>query len=648
METNQLKSLDTIIEQKEEDSPRTGKTAIYQSSLEDEVNANLLQQKEEATNEHESKHVSIDSDDVKEILIIGAGPHSLTLILRLLEPDPDFLTEKERHKRAINNNQRRPIHDLKRHIKNLNRGPPATLKRKQRKSSSGNNSKSNTKKSNPNYNAYNDREISPPLTLEDIVRKATVIDTHGKWLHTWKENFNTIGIKQLRSLMNAHADPYDHRTLEYFAELNKRGDELITLQHLSQRDKKFSGPYQVPSTKVFHDFHDLLVEAYGVKDIVEKGFVEEISCRRNKRIDDDGTSEVDEKDEPIFQVRYSTATISNDDDGNSIEEKSTRWIKTKRIVCAMGPNFTSTDKPIWLSSLRARTLDTSINQLLDDRILETKDIIPWLRRHHNLHTNGKYKETNSTNDDHDHNRSNNTMKPMRFLIVGGGITSAQLAISATKSSWCQQVTLIQRSCSLSRHFDVKNEWMGVARGKLLDDFWLSDIESRAMKLKQIRRGGSIPPEILSELNSQHEISQGKLELLEEVEISNVDWNHDLHQLEVTMDDELSSTVKDYDMIWLVTGCQNHVMKYPALASLHECLPLRLVNGLPVLDKDLSWSDGMTHEDEPEWKHLARKRCWCMGVLAGLELGPDALNLVGARHGAVRIAEAIRQDISNQM
>ena len=104
------------------------------------------------------------------------------------------------------------------------------------------------------------------------------------------------------------------------------------------------------------------------------------------------------------------------------------------------------------------------------------------------------------------------------------------------------------------------------------------------------------------------------------------------------------------MIWLSTGATNTIMQYPPLVSLEKILPLQLVNGLPVLSKDLSWlDDGRVinteqEEEEPAWKQLARKRCWCMGVLAGLELGPDSLNLVGARHGSVRVAQAIRRDM----
>ena len=68
-----------------------------------------------------------------------------------------------------------------------------------------------------------------------------------------------------------------------------------------------------------------------------------------------------------------------------------------------------------------------------------------------------------------------------------------------------------------------------------------------------------------------------------------------------------------------------------------------------LDSDLSWKAPQKEEnnDEVDWKQTARKRIWCMGALAAQELGPDALNLVGARQGSVRVAKAIRQDFENQ-
>jgi hypothetical protein len=72
------------------------------------------------------------------------------------------------------------------------------------------------------------------------------MDAHGGgWMHGWKENFQSLRIENLRSLMNAHTDPFDHRSLEYYAEATGRGKELVTLPFLCQRDQNFMGPYQV-------------------------------------------------------------------------------------------------------------------------------------------------------------------------------------------------------------------------------------------------------------------------------------------------------------------------------------------------------------------------------------------------------------------
>ncbi len=520
--------------------------------------------------------------DIQELLIIGAGPHALTLVLRLLEQDPDFLSEKDRHKQAQFQKQMRPFNHVNNHIRKLKRGPKAVYKK-------------NIKKS-----CVSCKDCPPPLTQDDILHKTTIVDAHGTWMQTWNENFNTIGITKLRSLINAHADPYDHRSLEYYAEMMRRDEELIALPELTQRDDKFNGPYQTPSTSVFHDFHQLLIDAYGIRDAVEQGFLDSIIPVENFY----------QEGEPLFQV-----TIRRKDG-----TRETMW--SKRVVSSMGPNFTSKDSILWDTFLRDHA-----NVVPKESILRTHEIVPWLQR-----------QKMSSLDE------SSSLK--RILIVGGGITSAQLALLAVKSPWCNGVTLLQRSTSLKRQFDVKNEWMGKARGKLLDEFWSLDMKGRAQKLQEYRKGGSIPPETLEEL---YRIagSQSVLEMREEVEIAHVEYSNG--KLVVSFDD--GSVPEEFDMIWESTGSQNHIKKYPALDVISSHLPLDEVNGLPCLAEDLSWSNSMTttvgddRSNEPLWKLQARKRFWCMGVLAGLQLGPDALNLVGARHGAVRIAKAVRQDFA---
>ena len=68
---------------------------------------------------------------------------------------------------------------------------------------------------------------------------------------------------------------------------------------------------------------------------------------------------------------------------------------------------------------------------------------------------------------------------------------------------------------------------------------------------------------------------------------------------------------------------------PILASLQAQRPIPTAAGLPQLQPDLSWD-----ADCP--LHI-------MGAFAQLELGPDALNLAGARSGGVIIARAVLEE-----
>lgn len=182
------------------------------------------------------------------------------------------------------------------------------------------------------------------------------------------------------------------------------------------------------------------------------------------------------------------------------------------------------------------------------------------------------------------------------------------------------------------------------------------MNDRAHSLKDARKGGSIPPELLKELQRLEE-KNSNLICKEEVEISQVDWVDDDDEFHVILND---GTTTEVDFIWLATGCENIINRYPLLSNLRETLPIDVINGMPALSQDLSWSrssssseavdnDGDEDEDEVEdeckWKQLARKRLYCVGALVGLQLGADALILVGARHGAIKVAKAIRCDMN---
>ena len=162
------------------------------------------------------------------------------------------------------------------------------------------------------------------------------------------------------------------------------------------------------------------------------------------------------------------------------------------------------------------------------------------------------------------------------------------------------------------------------------------MEDRAKCMQEARGGGSIPPEVSLAI-----AASPCLTVKEEVQVSGLEWRNE--RFFVTLDD--GSGEDCFDMIWMATGFDNDLSLYPPLCHLQQHLPIETVHGMPVLDQDLSWKTNLEgSSEEPPWKSVLRRRLFVMGSLAGLELGPDALNLVGARHGAVRIAKALREDM----
>lgn len=64
-----------------------------------------------------------EEENIHDLLVVGAGPHAL--LLRLLSPEPDFLSEKERHKQAEFKERMRPPRDVNAYLRELSRGPKA-------------------------------------------------------------------------------------------------------------------------------------------------------------------------------------------------------------------------------------------------------------------------------------------------------------------------------------------------------------------------------------------------------------------------------------------------------------------------------------------------------------------------------------------
>lgn len=174
--------------------------------------------------------------DELDLLVIGAGPHALSLLTRLTDDSPDLLTESERTltmSKAKNAKSKAVVRD---HLK---------------------------------------KNFDAPTRLP----RTMVVDSHGEWLAQWEKDFMALGIEYLRSHQHMHPCPFDFQSLQVYAEWKGRTKELKPMKQVDRdacRKAGYYGPFVVPSSKLFSDFCHSLVERYGLGPLVSKGSVEDI------------------------------------------------------------------------------------------------------------------------------------------------------------------------------------------------------------------------------------------------------------------------------------------------------------------------------------------------------------------------------------
>jgi cation diffusion facilitator CzcD-associated flavoprotein CzcO len=202
----------------------------------------------------------------------------------------------------------------------------------------------------------------------------------------------------------------------------------------------------------------------------------------------------------------------------------------------------------------------------------------------------------------------------QILIVGGGLTSAHLAVGALVRG--ARVSLLVRRPLQEKLFDAEPGW---SAPKYLKGFQAEpDSQKRWQIIQQARNGGSIPPAMMMVLRRYQR--QGQLAIDEQTEITDADWLDHRWQIRCQGGKQLKG-----DYLWLATGTHLDAMAQPLLQPVLAAHPNVMVNGLPVLDTHLRW-----------------RGCelYLMGGYAGLQVGPVAQNLAGARMASKRIVPAL--------
>ncbi|KAK8050988.1 FAD binding domain-containing protein [Apiospora rasikravindrae] len=433
----------------------------------------------------------------------------------------------------------------------------------------------------------------------------TVLDATGdEWMKRWHTLFRTFDISHLRSPMFFHIDPAERDGLLSYTHMNGRGKELKEIcgcvgkevsKHQRKKERARKQPraeptiderdrndYFVPSTPLFSAHCDCLIDRYSLRrDVIQH---EEVLDIRYGFVDHVC------RDEPVFTIR---------------SNKTTRYSRV--AVLAVGPANTP-------------TIPGSTDQGSDAITHAMK-----IRTFPSPHVKEKIASKKATN----------------ILIVGGGLTSAQLADLAIKRG-VSKVWLIMRGELKVKPFDVGLEWVGKFRNFEQAAFWSADTdEERWEKIKAARNGGSITSPY-RKIVEKH-VAAGKLTLCRHTTLRARQWQESSQTWKVELDgpdrdqkqdqDQGAAVLPFFDHIYYATGVQTDFTTLPYLQNLLTDYPVASCGGLPCITDDMQWRD-----DVP---------LFLTGRLGALQLGPGAPNLVGARIGAERISWAV-QDILNKV
>ncbi|MFM7675753.1 MAG: FAD/NAD(P)-binding protein [Synechococcus sp.] len=202
----------------------------------------------------------------------------------------------------------------------------------------------------------------------------------------------------------------------------------------------------------------------------------------------------------------------------------------------------------------------------------------------------------------------------KILIVGGGLTSAHLALGALRRG--ARAHLLCRGSLKRKPFDADPGWLGP---KYLKAFQAEPCMQRRRRLVlEARGGGSITPEAAAQLRQAQ--ARGELQLQEHGQVQAARWSSGAWDVLCRDGHHLAA-----DRIWLATGHQQGVSQHSLLRQLQQQRPIALVDDWPVLEPDLSWPGTSVH---------------VMGALSALQIGPAARNLFGGREAALRICRAV--------
>ncbi|XP_068455539.1 uncharacterized protein zgc:113276 isoform X2 [Clinocottus analis] len=598
--------------------------------------------------------------EILDVLIIGAGPHALTLASLLSSPDPgpDPGPGPDPDPGPGSDPDPGPGADPDPDLL-----PPCCSSGAQRNQETSNKRRcacregragttSPAPEERPAKPAASERLHFPPVSLG-------VVDAYGAWAALWERQLTALNIPHLRSHTLVHTDALQQNALQQFvlrsgrsAELHSLPDQLYILDenaffndtrlgrkerkrlHVSSLKKSLS--FSLPGTKLSVDFFKDQVERYNLDKVLLKGTVEHIHpVVEHIHPEVEHIHPVVEHIHPVVEhihpevehihpvVEHSSPEVELRDGCGAVgatDRKRVRYfqvhlregvvLKARQVVMATGPTRAQmANVPSWVEGIA--------ESFPEERLQHTVHLMHQLQR-----------ESLPAPD-----VCVVCEAGQRVMVVGGGLTSAHV-VSLALQQGASQVTWVMRKHLQLKQFDVGDveslvgRYSHVEHGVKMDgraylrQFYNErSLRKRLAMIHLARKGGAVTPEAYVHL--QPFIQSGRVDVRTYCQVSEASWCYRSQAW------SLSLSTGDHwtgDRIWLATGCKLDVEQDPLLSEVMKEFPIQVMDGWPCTSESLRWAEGCP--------------LYLMGQYTALQVGPHAVNLAGGQAAGMRIANDI--------